>query len=500
MKALLDTLEVRAIEFLTILYSEEKWWTEKELSEIVGCSPDTTYRMIGYLKQFALTQTNVFEVITQKNKGIFLKTTTVHSIGEIECQYIMGTLGFKIMDKVFQSDELVIDDLAEMFHVSNSTIYRKLKSIKQFLELNNLSFNMSKLRVEGEEHLIREFFYRMYWSVIKGNNWPFQQSSFDDWLKIYEKKITFIGLNLTSIERLQFFYRLSINLVRHNGGNFLVEGPDKALIDPFHEKYAADIKHFMPDNIPSHYFTNEVTFLSLILVSNPIFEEKYGDYQVKVIWHEERKTLPYEFSINLLRSIRKEYNNIDFGNTMRVLYKLLCTSLYAIIFSPLKIHYTDTRVFINKFAEENPHFYATIQRIVAAESAKMGKDVPDMDKEYLLYTILLIFSDSVNIGELEERLYVKLICNIEPLSESYLKQLLENTTHSRLVIHTSTTSDPLVNEYDLFLTDMAIKQIGHVPAKNEYIWDFPPTERDWNNIVTLLDRTSVANQTNGLAI
>lgn len=52
MKLLLETFEVRALTILRALYSEDRWWREKELSSLIACAPDTTYKLLKHINGF----------------------------------------------------------------------------------------------------------------------------------------------------------------------------------------------------------------------------------------------------------------------------------------------------------------------------------------------------------------------------------------------------------------------------------------------------------------
>ncbi|MBP1040007.1 helix-turn-helix domain-containing protein [Vagococcus sp. BWB3-3] len=488
MKVLLDPLEKRALAFLYALYTEERWWTEKELSTIGNCSANTTYRTINHLKAFSLKLDSKFIIITKKNKGIFLKTSSFHSIGEIEADFLKDSVSYQLIDLIFQQKGLTTQLLTEKLYLSPSTVYRKLKQIRHFFSKNGLKFDLNSLLVAGPEHLIREFYYRFYWSVIKSTKWPFKIPTFITVSEMFKQKEPMMALKLSEIEQIQFLYRLAINQIRHHEQHFFTEPPDKQILDPHFQRYSTDMKLFIPVTTPSEFLENEWSFLALVLVSNPVFEEQHGDYQMKISWHKEKQTLPYSFSKKILHTFLTLYPAVTKQHQEKILYKLLCVYLSLIIFADLQLTHSNSQDFMEKFELENPNFFNRIKQMMDDLWYLFPKEANPHIQNYLLYHILLILSTSIDINHLKSQIHIKLICHIEPLSEEYLKQRLIKQSSHHLVVNTSTSEETKDRQFDLLLSDIYLPSHLSQKATNYYIWDFPPTERDWQNIFQTIDK------------
>ncbi|MGX7151125.1 helix-turn-helix domain-containing protein [Enterococcus ureasiticus] len=474
------------------LYNNERWFTEKELSKIGKCSSDATYRTLNLLRQIKYDQNDSLEIISKKNKGFFLQVTPLHSIGETESLFIKDTISYRLIDLIFQEQGYTLADLADIFYVSTSTIYRKLKSLATYFNENGLTLNMNNFVISGPEYLIREFFYRFYWSVIKSSQWPFKSISFEDISESYDRKMAAMSFQLTETERLQFLYRLAINQIRYEHQHFIITAPDKYVVDPYLQRYSYYMKPFIKANVPSTYQTNEWTFLALILISNPVFDELHGDYEIKVKWHKKKKTLAYVFAISLIHSYKRRNERLVFINENKLIFKLISSYIYTVIFSDLTIHHSTIPNVLDSIEETNRPFFKQSQLIMKSVLHLFPKSRIHFDQDYLLYNILLIFSSSINIQDIKKEIFVKLICTVEPLSEEYLSQKLLKQSSHNLIIHTGTKQQVYNEQYDLLLSDFHFDEQDHPLASNIYIWDFPPNERDWKNIFALIE--SIANQ------
>ncbi|MFD1901986.1 helix-turn-helix domain-containing protein [Enterococcus termitis] len=96
-------------------------------------------------------------------------------MGETESLFIKDTISYRLIDLIFHEQGYSLADLADIFYVSTSTIYRKLKNLAEYFNENGLTLNMNNFVISGPEHAIREFFYRFYWSVIKSSQYHLNQ-------------------------------------------------------------------------------------------------------------------------------------------------------------------------------------------------------------------------------------------------------------------------------------------------------------------------------------
>ncbi|MFD2308203.1 helix-turn-helix domain-containing protein [Enterococcus termitis] len=478
--------------FLRTLYNNERWFTEKELSKIGKCSSDATYRTLNLLRQIKYDQNDSLEIISKKNKGFFLQATPLHSIGETESLFIKDTISYRLIDLIFHEQGYSLADLADIFYVSTSTIYRKLKNLAEYFNENGLTLNMNNFVISGPEHAIREFFYRFYWSVIKSSQWPFKSVSFEEILTLYSEKMSAVSFQLTDTERLQFLYRLAINHIRYQHQHFITTAPNKNIVDPYIKSYSQYMKKFITIEVPAKYHVNEWTFLSLLLISSPVFDELHIDYEIRVNWHKNKKTPAYLFAISIIHAYKLRNEKLIFMDETKLIFRLLSSYVYTVAFPDLTIHHLNVASMLHSVSELNYIFFEQSQQIMSSILHLFPEAIKQFDQDYLLYNILLIASSSLKLEEIRKEITVKLICTVEPLSEEYLSQKLIKFSNHDLIVHTGTTQQDHDKHYDLLLSDIQFDKHVYPHASKTYIWDFLPNERDWKNIFALID--SIANE------
>lgn len=494
MKLLLEKFEVRALTILRALYSEERWWREKELSALIACAPDTTYKLLKHINGFFDDYFQGHTIITQPNKGIHLETKNHYPIGKIESTYIKNTLSFKMIDTIFHSRVSTLDDLADSLHISSSTAYRRLQLLKKYLVNHNLTLNISKLEITGSEIIVREFYYQLYWSVVKSDTWPFLIPNHQVFLKNCLALLSNTDFSLSSIEKLQFLYRLIISQMRLKNAHYLKNPLDTQLVDTYHEKYASDFVPFINFELSDWDLLLETRLLAFNLVSNPIFSDNSEDYLLKLNWHQRYQTLPFTFSHNLLKEMTELYANVDFLDPSKIIYKLIRSTSRALVFADLQMTHTDILAFNQQFAKDNILLFQHLNQSFEKNITPLLDAFPKMDQSYLFYNILLIFSRALDLHSVEKKIAIRLVCNVEPASEFYLEQQLKIHTQLNLDIDTSLAVANTNRHYDLLLTDFNICQSQQPTSSYQYTWDFPPCDRDWNAIQGLLKQIQEDNR------
>lgn len=488
MEELLDKTEKRSLLFLRALYGEERWWTEQELSALASCSANATYYTLNLLKEESLQQSESFKILSKKSKGFFLETAHDQiSIGEIESLFIQQTLSFKLIDEIFQHPSQSIDDLADELLFSKSTIYRQARRLASYFLKNGLSLNTHSFVLSGPEALIREFFYRFYWFFIKSKQWPFRLISYSEVSANYIKLIP-AELTFNRLERMQFFYRYAINHIRHQQA-FLTEAMDWSQLDPHVNYYADLLQPFVHDNVPKKYQLNECRFLTITLISCNFFQDYQDDFKEKYKWYSQHDTLSYQFAVNTFHSFKELNPMAELEEDSILIYKLICLHIRMKYFSQLIIRHTSIASFLDTLEKENPLFFEELH-LTLFENKQYLTEMPNEDNfDYLLYYLLLIFTAEVDIDDLDTDITIKLVCTAEPLSQKYLKQKLLKRTDQTVIVHTTQYENNAQDneDYDLILSDIQFESADGESETLFYIWDFPPTERDWKNIYALID-------------
>lgn len=495
MDQLLEKRERRDLKILSLLYSEERWWSAEELAQKSDCSVGSANKSVSSLSQMAENFDNAFEIISQKNRGIILLASSNYSISRLEGLYYQETTSYQIIDKIFQGNDLTIEKLMDDLFLSKSTLYRKLKSIDFVFNKNNLQLDKNNLKLIGSEMNIREFFFIFYWSIVRSEKWPFthvKEELFSYRLKELNQET---GLTLSSVEFLQMQYRMAINFIQHQKKQFITELPDNVLLDPYRLAFFNNIGEAMIANVPPAYKKNEFNYLGLIFATYPYMPDTPDEgYLQKIVdWYKETNSMTYAVTNELLTQVMERYPDNSLIKPLKqpkVMFMLFSTASYALLFPNLYMQdeLTSTwRKQLKHFEQQTPHFYHIIKEIVYGIQQSDPYKGRLMHPFYSLYSILSIFSQNFDLYAFENTVKIKLICAADPISEVSLSDMLRSRVSHNVIIAKSNMRDDTKIKYDLLLSDIKFPQGQGPLANHSYIWDFPPSDRDWNNLDIILD-------------
>lgn len=494
MDQLLEKRERRDLKILSLLYSEERWWSAEELAQKSDCSVGSANKSVNSLSQMAEHFDNAFEIVSQKNRGIILHASSNYSISRLEGLYYRETTSYQIIDKIFQSNELTIEKLMDDLFLSKSTLYRKLKSIEFIFNQNDLELDKNNLKLIGSELNIREFFYIFYWSIVKSEAWPFTNVKQELFSYRLKELLQATGLTLSSVEHLQMHYRMAINFIQHQKKQFITELPDTVKLDPYRLAFFNDIGEAMTANVPTAYQKNEFNYLGLIFSTYPYMPDVPDvTYLQKIVtWYKDTNSLTYAVTNDFLNQVMERYPEDSLTTPLKqpkVMFMLFSTASYALLFPHLYMQdeLTSTwRKQLQRFEQQTPNFYHNIKEIVYTIQESDTYKGKLMHPFYSLYAILSIFTQNFDLYAFENTVKIKLICAADPISENTLSDMLRTRVSHNVIIAKSNTRDDAKTHYDLLLSDIKFAE-GHGPvADHYYIWDFPPSDRDWNNLDTIL--------------
>lgn len=178
-----------ASRLLTLLDSEQRWFTLAEVEKSLHISDKTIRKLVEEINR-QLPSAMTIEV--SRGKGIFLqrdgRSTTV---SEVVSSMLRQTIFYRLMHLLFTNGhQFTMEELAEAMFMSTSSLK------KLIMQLNNHDLKPYKLRitystpaVKGNELNIRYFYWKLYGDAYEFTGWPFTNSDFD-----------FINQAITNIE------------------------------------------------------------------------------------------------------------------------------------------------------------------------------------------------------------------------------------------------------------------------------------------------------------
>ncbi|MNO52727.1 Capsule synthesis positive regulator AcpB [compost metagenome] len=166
-----------ASQLLTLLDTEERWFTLAEVEKSLGISDKTIRKMVEEISK-QLPSTVTIEV--SRGKGIVLRRDGRSTISEVISSMFRQTIFYRLMDLLFTNmGRLSVEELSEAMFMSTSSLK------KLIVELNNNDLKAYKLRIsystpmiKGNEMNIRYFYWNLYCDAYEFTGWPFANIDF----------------------------------------------------------------------------------------------------------------------------------------------------------------------------------------------------------------------------------------------------------------------------------------------------------------------------------
>ncbi|MFX3632451.1 MAG: helix-turn-helix domain-containing protein [Candidatus Pristimantibacillus sp.] len=167
-----------ASQLLTLIDTEQRWFTLAEVEKSLGISDKTIRKMVVEISK-QLPDTVTIEV--SRGKGIVLRrggrSTT---ISEMISLMFRQTIFYQLMNLLFTNvGRMSVEELAGAMFMSTSSLK------KLIVQLNNNDLKAYKLRItystpmiKGNEMNIRYFYWNLYCDAYEFTGWPFANVDF----------------------------------------------------------------------------------------------------------------------------------------------------------------------------------------------------------------------------------------------------------------------------------------------------------------------------------
>lgn len=204
-----------ASQLLTLLDTEQRWFTLAEVEKSLGVSDKTIRKMVEEISK-QLPSDITIEV--SRGKGVFLQRDgRGKTISEVTSSMLRQTTFYRLMNLLFTTDgRFSVEELAGEMFMSTSSLK------KLIVHLNNNDLKSYKLRItystpkiKGNEMNIRYFYWKLYSDAYEFTGWPFADISFTDMNQFItnienEKNIVYF---INSKRKLSFLLAIVIDRV-----------------------------------------------------------------------------------------------------------------------------------------------------------------------------------------------------------------------------------------------------------------------------------------------
>lgn len=168
-----------ASQLLTLLDTEQRWFTLAEVEKSLGISDKTIRKMVEEISKQLPPDISI-EV--SRGKGVFLRRDgRGQTISEVISAMFRQTTFYRLMNLLFTTDgRFSVEELAGEMFMSTSSLK------KLIVQLNNNDLKPYKLRItystpkiKGNEMNIRYFYWKLYSDAFEFTGWPFANIDFD---------------------------------------------------------------------------------------------------------------------------------------------------------------------------------------------------------------------------------------------------------------------------------------------------------------------------------
>lgn len=214
-------------------------------------------------------------------------------IDDVLWNTLSSTDTYQIWNNIIFETDKKIAYLSQSAYVSESTIWRKLQTLQDFLKKYDIQISKRSHRLIGEESQIRGFLTVHFWNVFRGRKWPFVIQPRKYCLPFIDFLESFFDIQLNQLLRLRLEYLIAVWLMRQRLGyqirltSVQRESLDNPIFEHFYKNYKLT---FSKDSAE----TDEIGYLFLAVLSEDFF---YQNTQFLTEWiavQDEKQTELYQ--------------------------------------------------------------------------------------------------------------------------------------------------------------------------------------------------------------
>lgn len=482
MLPILDKQQQTEYELLSILDSDDRWWTSAELSKTMGISTRTVQNYIHYLSEDLEKwgKDDIFIKVYSSN-GIHLYRKDNFNIHEIYNRFAKKSTVSQFFTTIFFEKTQSLVEFCLKNYCSASFLYRKLSPMRESLKAFNLELDVSSLKIVGNEINIRYFYYTFFREIYRGCEWPFKNIKYGRVSNLMERFCDYFNCGMSKNNSEQFAFWLAIIMTRVENGHIL---KDCSPFNCFTEgnsiyKGLSSIIDMLYD--AQNSLEAEKQFAFSILYAFP-FSEKIHIKLFEAAANKNGEPFYPLYAAQVFIKIFREYfNEIPIAENNIFLARLICLHCHTHIFigsSDLQENYP----FLKNLKNTYPVFY---RKLLQVYNALLKTDAKKyfMDREYLLPRYALICSSSFNIASLEDIIYICLFTDYGPIYEEKMKKEIIGRYSDSFNIRFTSEAD---ESKDMIITNISsIKNWDDIPLLNirEAF-----NSREWSMLYSMLEK------------
>lgn len=489
MNIFLEKILLREMNILSLLYSESRPFTVKELAIKLGYTTKTILKMIEVLEFELQKWSNTVQLVVKENKEIQLKTSEKFSLKVIELSYLKESHIFKACDAIFNGDFVDIATFSNENYISYSTLYGRLIAIRPVLKQYQLEFKPNnKAHFLGEEKQLRYFFFHFYWNSSWGMEWPFKGIKKKQLLPFIEAIEQFKNSPLMISEQEFFFYWLGVISVRIQNQHAIEDSPLMEIVIDGNPKFELFSQKMYPlfkelFSLEESQIHNEIKFLFTILFIYTQYELEDPLISEMLVFSQNKEHLVFEATNYWL----KRYMEFFRLNLSAAEYGAIYTNL-------VHLHF---RVYF--FEGEQSSFFSREDEIHKKEDVyhlMMAYFYKELLQESKYYPILKHKNDLLLNYTLLARKFIKLEIDYRPVRIQLLSvygkaETIQLTTKLQQICEEKIEfSYTLGEKVDLIISDRHYEELDESVAPL-VIWNENPKVKDFMRIIKIIEELMI---------
>lgn len=480
LEKLLRYNERRRLHMAEILIDKDDWMSLDDLSkELNSSSRILKYDFLHFQEAFDdfTIETSHYGVrlVFRQNTG--LKTLYKNVLDQ--------SASFTLVETIFLYEGYTAYELADMFFISPSTLYRLIEHINEVAEEYGFQIKTNPCRIVGDEEKIRHYFIQYFYEKYTQLDWPYKTANDDALDNLLYFFIEFMK-SPTDFAHYNIFKLLSVvNLVRYKNGHFV--NTKKLNINfsdiiPDLNKHAESFKYF--EDTLKMKVNNE--FINQVFT--PFVQEGYSvSYNRLMKKTKSNKEILHKVNYlsQLLDTLSKE-NDLPLPNKGEVIFGVQ-NATYFEPYDPRLgyVLYNRNQHFVEVIKKEFPTFYKQLYQEIIEYRKFVGLPINEKGINYLFY-VLFTYWDKLflELRKKFKKVKILIISNRHTSHSSMIKDFLEYEFNNHLTI--DIYEDTLVTrtileelDYDFIVANFPLPPLE---TKNSLCIENIPTFCDITNI------------------
>ncbi|MGP5431903.1 helix-turn-helix domain-containing protein [Enterococcus malodoratus] len=151
-----------------------RWVSRQWISDSLGISKHTTVGVLNELQEkIENLNTSQFSFQLSKGKGVRLFIKRDADVYQLVTEIVKECSTVKLLEALITDEFENVRHYALKYFISESTVRRDLSKVQPLLDRYGIEISRESFQLIGEEYQIRMFLVIFFWSIYRGNSWPF---------------------------------------------------------------------------------------------------------------------------------------------------------------------------------------------------------------------------------------------------------------------------------------------------------------------------------------